>query len=66
MTDDIPSDLRAYRKRLGVTQAQLADRLGVHRVSIGKWETGVWPLPPSIVLACEALLARHERGEPMT
>lgn len=32
--------LYEYRKRLGLTQAQLADKLGVRKSTIGMWETG--------------------------
>jgi DNA-binding transcriptional regulator YiaG len=33
-----PADVRRIRKRLGITQQQLADRLGVHPVTVRKWE----------------------------
>lgn len=32
--------IRTYRIRAGLTQAELAARLGVDRTSITKWETG--------------------------
>jgi transcriptional regulator with XRE-family HTH domain len=32
--------LAAIRKRLGLTQAQLADLLGVHWVTVSRWEGG--------------------------
>ena len=35
-----PDELRARRKALGYTQGQLAELLGVHRVTVGKWEGG--------------------------
>ncbi len=35
-----PEILRAIRERLCLTQAQLAARLGVSRISYSKWENG--------------------------
>jgi len=35
-----PSVLRALRRRAGLTQGQLADKLGLHVNTIGRWETG--------------------------
>lgn len=32
--------LKRFRERRGFTQAQLASRIGVHRVTIATWETG--------------------------
>lgn len=31
--------LRAIREKLGLTQAELADRLDVNRVTVARWET---------------------------
>lgn len=33
-------DIAAIRERLGISRAQLAERLGVTRQAVGKWETG--------------------------
>lgn len=35
-----PSEIREIRKRLGLTQAELAERLHVTRDSIAHWELG--------------------------
>jgi transcriptional regulator with XRE-family HTH domain len=32
--------IKGHRKRLGLSQVQLAERVGVSRVSVGAWETG--------------------------
>ena len=34
------SEVKRIRKRLGLTQCQLADRLGVTQAAIAMWETG--------------------------
>ena len=37
--------LKAHRKRLNATQTELAAALGVHRVTLARWETGVISVP---------------------
>lgn len=39
--EDFRSRLRTARLRVGLTQSELADRVGVHVRSIGNWERGV-------------------------
>jgi DNA-binding transcriptional regulator YiaG len=34
--------VRALRERLGLTQQQLADELGVRQQTVSEWETGVY------------------------
>ena len=36
-----PADIRAARKRLSLSQEQLASRMGVSRSLVEKWERGV-------------------------
>lgn len=42
-----PEALRRLRKRLGLTQSQFADLIGVHLVSVKKWETGAMGMRPT-------------------
>jgi transcriptional regulator with XRE-family HTH domain len=44
-------DLKAWRKRLGLTQEGLARALGTSRVTVGRWESGVRSWPPFLGLA---------------
>lgn len=37
---------RFLRKQLGVTQHELAERAGIDRVTVAKWETGDKPISP--------------------
>jgi transcriptional regulator with XRE-family HTH domain len=32
--------LRGLRLRMGMTQRELADHIGVHKITVAKWETG--------------------------
>jgi transcriptional regulator with XRE-family HTH domain len=37
-----PARATAIRKGAGISQQRLAAELGVHRVTVARWETGVW------------------------
>jgi DNA-binding XRE family transcriptional regulator len=41
-----PDQLKAFRARLGLTQAQLAEKLGVERNTVNRWEMGLLPIRP--------------------
>jgi transcriptional regulator with XRE-family HTH domain len=48
--------LRAFRQAAGLSQSQLATRLGVHRSNIGFWETkGIIPRSDLLAPMAEAL-----------
>jgi DNA-binding XRE family transcriptional regulator len=53
-----PEQLRAHRARLGITQTQLAEILGVSFGAVSKWERGL-NLPAEI--AQEGAVARVEK-----
>jgi transcriptional regulator with XRE-family HTH domain len=40
-----PKELQHIRAELGLTQGQLAEEVGVHRVSVTRWETGERAIP---------------------
>lgn len=40
-----PTSISDLRRRLGLTQEQLGQVLGVHAVTVSKWERGTRPLP---------------------
>ena len=33
-------DIKGLRKKLGMTQQELADKIGVDRVTVARWEAG--------------------------
>lgn len=37
-----PKEIKALRRELGLTQQQLAARLGTHQVTIARWESGFY------------------------
>lgn len=52
----IPERLRALRNRRGLTQAELASRLGMKQPMVGRWERGTFvPSLQNAVAVCEAL-----------
>jgi DNA-binding transcriptional regulator YiaG len=48
-------DLQSYRARLGLSQEALASLLGVHKLTISHWETGVAASPGYLPLALAAI-----------
>lgn len=49
------TDMRVIRQELKLTQAELAERLGVHQATISRFETGELPLDRRTELALLAL-----------
>jgi transcriptional regulator with XRE-family HTH domain len=45
-------DLKSWRLRLGLTQESAADLLGVHRVTVARWESGACAMPKLLGMAC--------------
>jgi DNA-binding transcriptional regulator YiaG len=54
--------VKGARKRLGVTQAALAQKLGVISTTVSRWETGA-AKPPTPTLRLLAMLITKEGGE---
>lgn len=50
-----------WRRTLGYTQSQLADRLGVNRGTIQNWERGATKVSKMAELACEELTRRRKQ-----
>ncbi len=53
-------EVRRIRERLTLTQAALARALGVTRVTVTRWETGVYAIPEPTARLLERI--RHERS----
>ena len=67
----IGSTIRQYRKDLGMTQAQLAGKVGVSVQAVSKWETGagfpdisqIVPLARALEISTDKLLSFNDRRE---
>lgn len=63
-----PAALKRIRRELGLTQEELAARLGVQRETVGRWETGVRGIAEPIArlvrrIAAEARGTEKRKGE---
>lgn len=56
-----PEELRRIREELGLTQEELAQEIGVHRVTIAKWEAGDRGISEPIARLVEKIRAEHKR-----
>jgi len=65
-----PDEIRKLRASAGLTQQALADTMGVHQVTIARWETGVVPISESrldhVRRICQPLAAQAKRKRPAT
>jgi len=61
-----PTALKRARSQLGLSQQALADELGVHRVTVAKWEAGDRRIPNPVARLLERMLsdARPKRASP--
>lgn len=57
-----PDELRATRDRLGLTQSQIADALGMHVNTVACMERGEKPISPRTVASVEMLTRLMNAG----
>jgi transcriptional regulator with XRE-family HTH domain len=55
-----PQDLKDWRHKNGYTQDSLSHALGVHLMTVSKWERGIREIPPFLHLALDAL--EYQKG----
>jgi transcriptional regulator with XRE-family HTH domain len=48
-------ELKAWRRKVGLTQEKLAGHLGVIKLTVARWETGTRSIPSFLSLTLEAL-----------
>ncbi len=56
------ADLKAWRKKWGITQVDFAEMLGTYQVTVCRWETGARKIPFLLPLVLEALENRLKSG----
>lgn len=50
-----PDELSTWRNDRNYTQAELAKALGIHRVTVAKWEAGMIVIPKIIAFALKGI-----------
>jgi transcriptional regulator with XRE-family HTH domain len=56
-------ELKEKRAALGLTQAQLAEILGVKPNTVARWERGLLPVPRTVELAMETVERIQKKGK---
>ncbi|MFW6024037.1 MAG: helix-turn-helix domain-containing protein [Dichotomicrobium sp.] len=57
-----PTELRSLRDRLGISQAKVADILGVTRMTVYNWERGLSAPPDEPIRSKAQILAELEQA----
>ena len=57
-----PKQVRAIRKRLGLTQQELADMIAASQVTVARWETGVNEPKGAYLKALQELVKRAKKN----
>jgi DNA-binding transcriptional regulator YiaG len=61
-----PDEVRRARKALGLSQSKFAELLGVHLVTVKKWETGAQGLRTTSERLIRLLVAQGPTARPKT
>jgi len=56
-----PQELKRIREELELTQEQLAAEIGVHRVTVAKWEAGDRGIPEPVARLLQRIRAEKKR-----
>jgi len=56
-----PKDLKRIRQKLGLTQKELAENLGVALVTVGRWEAGMRKISEPVARLIERIAAEERK-----
>jgi transcriptional regulator with XRE-family HTH domain len=56
-------DIQTIRKALGLSQSEMAERLGLNQSTISRFERGDLPLDKRTLLAAQLLLTQAQEGK---
>lgn len=56
-----PDKLKTWRTKNGHTQESLSEALGVHRVTLARWESGDREIPHFLALALKGLEKKKKK-----
>lgn len=56
-------EFKAARHKLGLTQAALAEKIGVAKNSVTRWEIGVRPVNAMAATIIKAMMDNAEKGK---
>jgi DNA-binding transcriptional regulator YiaG len=56
-----PATVRRIRRGLGLTQTELAERVGVQRNTVTRWEMGALAVPPTARILLAMLAQQPKR-----
>jgi len=56
-----PEELKRIRETLGLTQEEFADEIGVHRVTVAKWEAGDRNIPEPVARLVQRIRDEKKR-----
>jgi len=55
-----PSAVKRLREQLGLTQPELAKEIGVHPITVSRWETGARSIPEPVAKLLQRMLAERK------
>jgi DNA-binding transcriptional regulator YiaG len=58
-----PDQLKRARRRLGLKQTELAAQLGVHPLTVSRWERGTTTITAPVTKLIEVLVKQHASVE---
>jgi DNA-binding transcriptional regulator YiaG len=58
-----PEELKRGRRQLGMSQTELAEKIGVHGMTVSRWERGTIKVPAPIARLIELLMRERHASQ---